>query len=74
MCARRPKKPDAPVASLADKTEFVLSPTEWDAFLEILSRPPRVNKPLQKLLSEAPKIQSDLDSSLASFISKKLRN
>lgn len=37
--------------ALADKREFVVSQKQWQAFLEALDRPPRVNLKLARLFS-----------------------
>jgi uncharacterized protein (DUF1778 family) len=37
--------------ALADKHEFVVSQKQWQAFLEALDRPPRVNPKLARLFS-----------------------
>lgn len=39
---------------LADKKEFVISHGKWQAFLDMLDRPPRVKPELARLFSEAP--------------------
>jgi uncharacterized protein (DUF1778 family) len=36
---------------LADKREFIVSPKEWQAFLEALDRPAHVNPKLARLFS-----------------------
>jgi uncharacterized protein (DUF1778 family) len=38
---------------LADKHEFVLSPAQWQAFVDALDRPPRVIPQLARLFSES---------------------
>ena len=35
--------------ALADKREFIVSPKQWEAFLEVLDRPARVNPKLVQL-------------------------
>jgi uncharacterized protein (DUF1778 family) len=35
---------------LADRTRFVLSAEDWDAFMEMLERPARVNPKIARLL------------------------
>jgi uncharacterized protein (DUF1778 family) len=37
--------------ALADKREFIVSPKQWQAFLEALDRPARVNPKLAQLFS-----------------------
>lgn len=37
---------------LADRTGFVLSPENWDRFVELLDRSPRANPGLEKLFSQ----------------------
>ena len=36
---------------LADRTVFALPPKEWDRFVELLDRPPRVSPGLEKLFA-----------------------
>ena len=36
---------------LADRTAFALPPKEWDRFVELLDRPPRVSLGLEKLFA-----------------------
>ena len=38
---------------LADKREFVVSPTNWQVFVEALDRPTRINPELKRLFSES---------------------
>ena len=37
---------------LADRTRFVLDPSDWDAFIEMLDRPVQENPGLAKLFAE----------------------
>lgn len=44
---------------LADRREFLASPKQWQAFLEALDRPARVNPRLVRLFKEAREIPSE---------------
>ncbi len=44
---------------LADRREFKANPRQWQAFLDALDRPSKVNLRLARLFSEAHKIPSE---------------
>jgi len=39
--------------ALADKREFIVSPKQWEAFLEVLDRPAHVNPKVARLFSNS---------------------
>jgi len=43
--------------ALADKRQFIVSPKQWQAFLEALDRPARVNPKLAQLFSNPVVLQ-----------------
>jgi uncharacterized protein (DUF1778 family) len=43
--------------ALADKQEFVVSPQQWQEFLEALDRPPRVNAKLAQLFASTASLR-----------------
>ena len=44
---------------LADRTRFALEPEQWEAFVEILDRPPQENPGLEKLFSQPSVFSAD---------------
>lgn len=44
---------------LADRTEFTLQTEDWNRFVELLDRPPRINPGLEKLFASPSVFSSD---------------
>ncbi len=45
-------------AAIADTAHFVVSPSQWDAFMAALDAPPRAIPQIQRLFSEPPIAES----------------